>query len=359
MDKTKDIWQEAFNNRNNKYHIDRFLLEDLASCTYLLEDGNELRLTVNSNMYHFSKNLRRKNFKHIARIFDCFKIELPDQRGEETMVFGVITEPIKRYFEPREVIQSGINLLTNTWSDYLRSVRRLDLNPYISIDKAYSERDNIGRNVVVKHIKKANTTQAVKDIAIALNNTYMRIKELDPLSHLFLYTDNIGLAENGIIKICNIGHVFMGLDGNYEIDLTPNAVSISYDPYCDDVFDDYFIRDNRMLIPLRVYIDGHETPVLGQIDTGATSSGFSESFYERASLENFGETKIVGSTGVADSIKTRCIVKFPNGYMDSLHGSTLKDIDEVSIVIGMDLLSRCKFESEPYKKGFRYKLTFL
>lgn len=359
MDKTRDVWQKAFNNRNSKYRIDRFLLEDGCSCTYLLKDGNELRLTFNSNMYHFSKILRRKNYKHVAKIVNCFKEKLPNQYGEEEMVLCVISEPLKRDFEPREVIQSGINLLTNTWSGYLRSIRRLDSNPYVSIDKAYSERDNIGRCVVVKHIKEANTTQAVKDIAIALNSTYMRIKELDPLSHLFLYTDNIGLAENGIIKICNIGHDFMGLDGNYEMDLTPNAVSISYNPYCNDVFDDYFIRDNRMLIPLRVFIDGHETPVLGQIDTGATSSGFSEGFYERASLEYFGKTKIVGSTGVADSIKTRCIVKFPNGYMDSLHGSTWKDIDEVSIVIGMDLLSRCKFESEPYKKGFKYKLTFL
>ena len=359
MDKTRDVWQIAFNNRNSKYRIDRFLLEDGCSCTYLLKDGNELRLTTNPNMYHFSKILQRKNYKHVARIFDCFKIELPDQRGEQAIVFGVITEPIKRYFEPREVIQSGINLLTNTWSDYLRSVRRLDLNPNVSIDKAYSERDDIGRNVVVKHIKKANTTQAVKDIAIALNSTYMRIKELDPLSRLFLYTDNIGLAENGIIKICNIGHDFMGLDGNYEIDLTPNAVSISYDPYCDDDFDDFFIRDNRMLIPLRVYIDNNETLVLGQIDTGATSSGFSESFFERASLENFGKIKISGSTGEGDAIMTRCIIKFPNGYMDSLHGSTCKKKDGVSVLIGMDLLSRCKFESEPYKKGFKYKLTFL
>lgn len=358
MEQLKDIWFKAFNERCQKYQIISFLLEDIPSCTYQIEDGSELRLTTNQNMYTFSKILCKKNYKHVAKITDCFKIKLPNQYGEIRNTFCVISEPLKRDFASKAIIQSGINLLTNSWSDYLRSIYRLDTNPYISVDQAYSDRDSIGRSFVVKIIREASTKQIVKDIALALNNAYWSIKGLDPLSHLFLYTDNIGLAKNGTIKICNIGHNYMGLNSDYEIDVTSNTVTITYDPLYEDD-NDYFIRDNRLLIPLRTNMGGNETPVLGQIDTGASSSGFSESFYKSASLENLGKIKISGSTGVADAIKTRCIVKFPNGYIDSLHGTTCKKMDGVSVLIGMDLLSRCKFESEPFNLGFKYRLSFL
>lgn len=115
-----------------------------------------------------------------------------------------------------------------------------------------------------------------------------------------------------------------------------------------------------MLISLNVdYGNGKMCPVLAQIDTGATDSGFVESFFSRASLANFGETSVRGATGKMKSIKTECLVRFPNGHETILMGSTMKDIGDVSILIGMDLLSTCKFSSEPYENGFRYKLTFL
>lgn len=35
-----------------------------------------------------------------------------------------------------------------------------------------------------------------------------------------MFADNIGMSEDGEIKICNIAHAFVGLDENYEIDTT-------------------------------------------------------------------------------------------------------------------------------------------
>lgn len=61
----------------------------------------------------------------------------------------------------------------------------------------------------------------------------------------------------------------------YEIDITAMSVTVIYDP----VVDEDFVIDRRMLISLKVdFGDGNLLPVLGQIDTGATSSGFTESF---------------------------------------------------------------------------------
>ena len=164
------------------------------------------------------------------------------------------------------------------------------------------------------------------------------------------------MSEYGEIKICNIGHSFIGLDDNYEIDSSISSVTVTYDP----IVSEDFIRDKRMLIPLKVdFGDGRLLPVLGQIDTGATSSGFTESFFNRAALINLGKTKMCGTTGSMESVRTMCDVVFPNGRKDTLYGTTMKTMDDVSILIGMDLLSYCKFQSEPYKNGFRYKLTFL
>ena len=46
----------------------------------------------------------------------------------------------------------------------------------------------------------------------------------------YLFTDNIGLSDDHLIKICNIGHDFLGLDDSYEIDTTNNSVTVTYNP---------------------------------------------------------------------------------------------------------------------------------
>ena len=354
MVKHEEIWQKAFNKLCSKYHIVDLLLQDIFSCTFLTDDGKELRLTTNQNMYNFSCVLQRKKYKHVAIIYDCFKIEIPNERGELQNVFCIVSELLKRDFAPEVNVQIGINLFKDSWIKCLSRKYRMDLNPYNDIDNAYSSKGDNCRKLVIETIKDANTDKVVKDVALAMEETYEKVMKLDPDALIFPFTDNIGLAQDGIIKICNIGHRFMGLDDNYEIYTTPNSVTVVYNPCSDDVH-----LDNRLLMPLKVDIDGREALFLGQIDTGASSSGFTEYFYKEAELENFGVARTMGATGEMDSIRTRCLVTFPNGYHEPLYGSTIRKFGDISVLIGMDLLSRCKFESEPYRNGFKYKLTFL
>ena len=353
MERIEDIWQKAFNKVCPKYHIVDLLLQDIMSCTFLTEDGKELRLTTSQNMYNFSCVLQRKKYPHVARIYDYFKIELPDKRGELQNVFCVVSELLKRDFTTQANVQSGINLFRDSWINYLSKEHLLDLNPYNDIDYSYSSKDDKGRMLVIERINEANCDQIVKDVALAMEGAYQKVMKLDPDALIFPYTDNVGLAQDGNIKICNIGHKFMGLDDNYEIVSTSNSVAVIYNPCSDDV---HF--DNRLLMPLKVNVDGREALFLGLIDTGASSSGFTEYFYEEVALENFGIVKTRGTTGEMDSIRTRCLVTFPNGYSTALYGETMKDFGDVSVLIGMDLLARCKFTFESYRNGFKYKLTF-
>lgn len=349
---------ESFKERLPDYPIASLLLEDAVSCIYLLRDGKELRITVNQNAFNFSKVLKPKTYMHVAKIYKCFKTELPDEKGSEQNVFCIISENLKRDFAPQPIIQSGINLFRNLWCEFLSLSHSIIHNPYVDIENAYAKNSNAGKRFVVNGIKAADTNSTVKDIALALSDAYDRIKMLDSHTILFPYTDNIGLSENGIIKICNIGHMFMGLNNSYEIESNTASVMILYDPIHDAEYNQFFIRDHRMLMPLRVYIGGEETLVLGQIDTGATASAFTKRLYDMASLPNFGETKTSGIGGEVDSIQTACKVKFPNGYITTLRGWAVPDINDVDILIGMDLLSECKFCSEPYNCGFKYKLFF-
>ena len=344
---------ELFNEGHPEYSIVSFLLEDTASCTYLLKDGKELRITVNQNAYSFSKILKQKNYKHIAKIYESFKTELPNEKGELENVFCIVSEQLQRDFESQTIVQSGINLFRDSWCNYLRRKHRLDTNSYNDIDNSYSSKDENGRTFVIECINEANAIQVVKDVAMAMESAYQKVMKLDSCALIFPFTDNIGLSQDGIIKICNIGHKFIGLDDNYEIDTTPNSVTIVYNPCSDDL---HF--DKRLLMPLKVNIDGREALFLGQIDTGASSSGFTEYFYKEAALESFGLVKTRGATGEMDSIRTRCFVTFPNGYYETLHGETCKTLGDISILLGMDLLSRCKFTLEPYRNGIKYKLLF-
>lgn len=349
------IWMDAFNERCSKYHITSVMLHDYSSCVYQLEDHRELRITVNPRMYNFTKVLKTKQYKHIVKIYDCFKMVLPDQNEDEQNVFCIVTERLNRNFQPRVTIQSAINLFRNIWSDYLKCNHCMETPADVCIEKAYSQKDRKGREYVLERIRTSGHCQEIIDIAISLNDAYRRIKELDPHSTIYLFTDNIGLADDSTIKLCNISHDYLGLDENYDVDTTRNSVTITYNP----IVNDDFVSDNRILIPLNVdFGNGELFPVMGQIDTGASSSGFTKEFYERASLIYLGSTTTSGVTGTMESCKTICDVTFPNGYKTTLRGTTIGKLDDVSILIGMDLLSRCKFMSEPFGNGFRYKLIF-
>ena len=349
------IWFDSFNERYHDYHLTDILLSDGCSCVYQLEENRELRITVNHRMYDFSKKLKTKQYKHVARIYDCFTAILPDQYDEEQRVFCIVSEKINRNFLPRTTIQSAINLFRNIWSEYLKMNHRLEFPADISIEKAYTENDNEGRKFVLERIRLSDFDSQIKNIAIALNDTYRKIKTLDPHSAIYLFADNIGLSDDFVIKMCNIGNDCVGLDENYEIDSNNNSVTITYNP----LYSEHYVMDKRMLIPLKVDLsDGNLIPFMGQIDTGATSSAFTEELFERASLVNLGKTTIQGATGTMESYITKCEVIFPNGHKTILRGSTMTNLEDVSILIGMDLLSFCKLSSEPYGNGFRYKITF-
>ena len=355
-----EIWMEAFREKFPDYPIINYLVDDFSSCIYLLDDNKELRITVNKNMYSISTALERINDSHIAKIYECFETKLPDQSGDKQNVFCIISEHLRRDFAPKPIIQSGINLFRNLWCEYLSLSNSALNNPYVDIENAYADNNSMGKRFVTDGIKLTDTSLVVKDIAFALNQAYGKIKLLYPNAILYPNTDNIGLSENNVVKICNIGHGFTFLDNNYyKVDNAPSSITITYNPHCDTDYVQNFIKDNRMLIPLWIEIEGDEALVLGQIDTGATASGFTENFHKRASLVNRGETTVCGISGIVNSIRTECKVRFPNDHIETLYGGTYKASDEVDILIGMDLLSRCKFYSEPYKCGFKYKLTFL
>lgn len=354
--KISEIWMEEFNAISSSYQINKFILEDAHSCIYELKDGRELRISVSTLMYHFAKLLLSKSYKHVVRIDDCFKLTLRNQYDETANVFCIVSEGLNRDFAPRDVKQSGINLFRNIWSEYLKCSQSVVLCPDVKIEQAYADNDTEGKRNVIQRIKESTSNQIVKDIALSLHDTYWKIKKLDSNSSLYMFADNIGMSEDGEIKICNIAHAFVGLDENYEIDTTAMSVTVIYDP----VVDEDFVIDRRMLISLKVdFGDGNLLPVLGQIDTGATSSGFTESFFKRASLIDHGKIRMKGTTGEMEAIRTKCEVVFPNGRKEMLHGSTMKSLDDVSILVGMDMLSNCKIHFEPYNYGFKYKIIFI
>ena len=117
MEQISNIWQLEFNKRHTGYIIVEPILEDVYSCIYRLDNGKEMRITTKSSMYNFSTALCYKTYRHIAGISDCFKIVLPDQRGELQNVFCIVGEPLKRNFTTTTNIQSGINLFRDLWID--------------------------------------------------------------------------------------------------------------------------------------------------------------------------------------------------------------------------------------------------
>ena len=351
----RDIWMDVFNERFTNYHITSFLLEDGSSWVYLLENGQEMRITVNKDMYDFSKELKNVYHEHLAIISDCFKAHFPDERGGEQNVFCIIGEKLNRSFQPRAVVQAGINLFRDIWIEYLKSVHRLDINPYVSIEEAYVNKDYEGIEYVKNRIREIESSKIIKDIAYAFSEAFAKVKMVDQGALIYWHPDNIGMSEDNIIKICNIGHRYRAVDENHDIDYDSTSVTVTYDPILE--YDD--IVDMRLLIPVKVNLtDTIQNRVVAQIDTGAFSSAFTTNFYESALLQNLGDTVIGGVTGKMESVKTKCEVEFPNGFKTTLDGVRMRSMDDVSILIGMDFLSKCEFHIEPYKNGMKYKITF-
>lgn len=349
------IWERNFKERYPKYQIKRKQATSIYSSVYLLEENKELQITLNRSNFEFAKKIKQRRYKHVAKIYDCFKAILPDKNGEEQYVYCIVSEVINRNYFSESTIQTAIKLFRETWSDYFKSINALDESIDVCIEKAYALNDKSSRNVVFHKLMSSGYDSQVLNIVLALNDVYSKVKELDSRSVIYLNTENIGVSADSVVKICNIGSNFVVLDENYETDTTSNSVTITYDPLLlGDVKKDY-----RLLLPMDVILDnGKLLPVLGQIDTGATMSGVTMSLFQKASLANLGKVKLDSSTGSDESILTECKVIFPNKYKATLRASVMNIPDGVQVIIGMDLLSKCKLHSEPHNFGFRYKLTF-
>lgn len=347
-----EIWMEAFNAKFPKYEIVSILLYDAYSCVYLLSSGLELRITTNASVYHISKELRNKQFKHVANIFECFSTTLPNEYNNEEKYFCIISERLVREFKSKDVVQSGIDLFRNTWRECIKPFSQFD-NVDVAIEERYASKDVEAEKLVLETILCSGNHEDVVQIAIALHDALRTIKELDSDSYIHMSTDYIGLSGDGIIKICNIDHEFIGLENCYEIDVQESSVTVKYNPVEKDD------RNGKMLMPLNVdFGHGKKIPVLAQIDIEAKYSALSDSFFKRACLEDFDSVGFSCPSNEYEPIKIRFEVEFPNKYKATFEGFTMEDRDDIRILIGMDLLRHCEFSLEPYENGFKYELVF-
>lgn len=348
------IWTKAFNAKYSNYQIDRFLFDDAYSCVFQLTDGRELRITSNRCTYNFSKQIKNRSYKHVASVLDCFQDAFPNIDNEEDWLYCIVSEGINRDFLTFDQKQSAINLFRKVWCDYFESInKKIDPNPDISIELAYINNDVQGRRTVVKQLKQSKEDSVVVDIALAIHDAYQRTKTIEKYSHIFLFPENIGMSFDKQVKICYINNQLIGLDADYSIDCIGRSIQITYIPLSDRSS-----RIQKLEIPLLVHTkDGDTLPVFGIIDTGAEYSGFTEDLIKRGNLENLGMCTISGPTGIGESIQTECYVEFPNKIIKKIHGCSIKRKDNISIIIGMNLLSKCKIQTEPFHNGYRYKLT--
>lgn len=341
---------KAFNDYNNKYRIESYLLEDNYSYVFLLTNGFELRITTNFRTYLFSKKLKTLKSPHIVFVYDYFIMTLSDNDKQEEKYYCIITEHINRDFLPKEIIQSAVTLFKDSVLNYCNIADGLST----TLNEAYAKCDEAKREKITKIIKDSKEQPKIKEIAISLNRAYKTLFAFDIHSLIFLYPDNIGISNSKKIKIGNISHDSIGIDANYDLCWTRNSVTVIYDPSIHEIDN----RDMRLLIPVYYdYGNGYVVQEIAEIDTGAEVSGFTESFAKKANLSKLDRKKISGTTGSMTSFRTKCCVEFPNGHKEVLQGSIIKDSD-VKILIGMDLLSKCKFIFEPYNYGFKYKLSF-
>ena len=169
---------------------------------YLLEDGRELRMTRNVLLYNFAKDkLLGKDFKNIAKVFDCFEKDFIDERNQPYKEYYVVSEHLDRSFEKHDKIQQGINLFRNTWHEYFHC---LDVHLEEHINNAYVNNNIEAQEIIRNNIKAKAKDNIEEAIALAFDNVYRTIKGLDPNIKIHPYPANVGLADS-MIKVCNFG----------------------------------------------------------------------------------------------------------------------------------------------------------
>lgn len=193
---------EVFDFKGAVYRIVREIDSNNMFSLYLLEDGRELRMTRNVLLYNFAKDkLLGKDFKNIAKVFDCFEKDFIDERNQPHKEYYVVSEHLDRNFEKYDKIQQGINLFRYTWYEYLHC---LDVHLEEHIINAYVNNNIEGQEIIRNNIK-ANAKDYIDEaVAMAFDNVYRIIKGLNPHIKIHPYPENVGLADS-MIKVCNFG----------------------------------------------------------------------------------------------------------------------------------------------------------
>lgn len=203
MEKIDIMWKDAFNAQNLGYRVVRILDSKPAFCLYLLDNGNEVRMICgNSSVYDFSKEkLMNRDFKHIAKVIDCFKFDFVENAANHYSIYCIITERLDRDFAKYAEIQAGINLFVEAWQEYLQCS---DTQVYNMLEEAYINNDEQGNDYVHRYIISNAKENIDEKVALVFAEVYKTVKDLSPTARINLFPANVGVADSEV-KICFIG----------------------------------------------------------------------------------------------------------------------------------------------------------
>ena len=170
------------------------------SSTYILQSGKDLRMLADERTYQFLKGkMMSHKFKHVATIADCFEVKIISEDYEDN-IYCVVSEPLNRDYISEETKQAGINLFRDTWMEYLHcSVS----DAFGRIDEAYFSKDS-KEKFVLQSIEDSRRNPEEIKVAIALHNAFRDVISLGP-AMIWPYPINVGLSDDGVVKITHIG----------------------------------------------------------------------------------------------------------------------------------------------------------
>lgn len=194
-------WTISYNETHPYDRIVKELYSNSMASVYILQSRRELRMLADTRTFNFLKDkLMPMNFKHVANITDCFELGMPSYDGEDHE-YCVISEPLNRDIIGRDITQSGINLFRDSWKEYLHC---LEWHVYNYIIDAYTQRGTVDEEKILRIIETSGKSQEEINIAKALNGAYRDTLQLGT-AMIWPYPINIGLSDDAIIKITNIG----------------------------------------------------------------------------------------------------------------------------------------------------------
>lgn len=194
-------WTISYNEMHPYDRIVKEVYSNSMASVYILQSRRELRMLADTRTFNFLKEkLMLKNFKHVAKITECFELGKPSF-DEDEHEYCVISEPLNRDIIGQNITQSGINLFRDSWMEHLHC---LDCHVYNHIIDAYTQRKTVDEEKVLRIIDNSDKSIEEKTIARALSSAYKDVMALGT-SMIWPYPINIGLSDDAIVKITNIG----------------------------------------------------------------------------------------------------------------------------------------------------------